>query len=95
MAMITLRNEVKDQGIIVALLSPGVVMTDGARSMMEIMQAAAGPEEAGTTEENSGSVPPPLLSVEESVAAMMEVIEALDESHDGSKLDHEGNVLPW
>ena len=95
MAMTTLRNEVKDQGVIVALIAPRFVLTDGASAMGEIRQAAAEREEERATESNSGSGPPNWLPVEESVAAMMEVIEALDESHDGSRLDHRGNVVPW
>lgn len=35
------------------------------------------------------------FSVEQSVAAMVEVLEELDESYDGSHLDLMGNVIPW
>jgi NAD(P)-dependent dehydrogenase (short-subunit alcohol dehydrogenase family) len=91
-AMRTLQVELRPRGIIVALISPGTVATDGL--------AAAGSAMAPCLEE----MPPAMqaaagggaqYSVEESVAAMAEVIEGLDETYDGSHLNLTGEIAPW
>ena len=91
-AMRTLQIELRPRGIIVALISPGTVATDGL--------AAAGSAMAPCLE----GMPPAMqvaagggaqYSVEESVAAMAEVIEGLDETYDGSHLNLTGEIAPW
>lgn len=85
-AMRELQGELRSRGIIVALISPGRVDTDGL--------AAAGRACAPVASEQIAGLPEP-LSVEASVAAMANVIADLDESYDGSHLDLHGNVVPW
>ena len=86
-AMRTLQIELRDARIIVALISPGRVDTDG---LAEAGAAVA----AGRNGAPPPSMPPP-LSIENGAAAMTEVIASLDETYDGSHLDLHGNVIPW
>ncbi len=87
-AMRALQLEVQNLGLIVALISPGIVDTDGLAEGFAAV-AASLPDDAPQIEMPSPS------SVEESVAAMVEVIARLDRSYDGSHLDSNGQVIPW
>ena len=88
-AMRALQVELREVGITVILMSPGLVDTDGlalaAAAMQSGMPAGAGPP---------ASVPPP-LTVSEAVSAMAATIESLDDSYDGSHIDLRGRTVPW
>jgi NAD(P)-dependent dehydrogenase (short-subunit alcohol dehydrogenase family) len=84
-AMRGLQLELRPRGVIVALISPGTVETDGFAAI-------------GNCERVLGGSRPPsraALSVEQSVAAMVKIIAGLDNTYDGSHLDPHGNVVPW
>jgi len=87
-AMRALQLELRQTGIIVALISPGRTDTDGLAASRAAVAASLG-----------DGAPPPnqpaALSVEQSVAAMVRVIADLNESYDGSHLDLQGNIVPW
>jgi NAD(P)-dependent dehydrogenase (short-subunit alcohol dehydrogenase family) len=91
-AMRTLQIELRPRHIIVALISPGTVATDGF--------AAAGNAMAPCLEEMSPAIQAAAagdaqFSIAESVAAMAKVIEGLDENYDGSNLTLTGEIAPW
>jgi NAD(P)-dependent dehydrogenase (short-subunit alcohol dehydrogenase family) len=87
-AMRALQLELRETGVIVALISPGRTDTDGLAASRAAVAASLG---EGAPPPNQ----PAALSVEESVAAMVRVIANLDESYDGSHLDFQGNRIPW
>jgi NAD(P)-dependent dehydrogenase (short-subunit alcohol dehydrogenase family) len=87
-AMRTLRLELRQTGIIVALISPGRTDTDGLAASKAAIAASLGDSAPPANQ-------PVALSVEQSVAAMVRVIASLDGSYDGSHLDFQGNVIPW
>jgi NAD(P)-dependent dehydrogenase (short-subunit alcohol dehydrogenase family) len=87
-AIRALQLELRQTGIIAALISPGRVDTDGLAASRAAVAASL---RDGTPLQNQ----PPPLSVEQSVAAMVRVIADLDESYDGSHLDLHGNIIPW
>ena len=82
-----LQLELRQTEIIVTLISPGRVDTDG----LAASRAAVAASLKGDTPPNQ----PAPLSVEQSVATMVRVIADLDESYDGSHLDFQGNRIPW
>lgn len=81
MAMKSAHADLKNRGVIVALVAPGMVDTD--------MLENAFPESA-----RPANFPEP-LTPEESVAGMTSLISGLDPSYDGRVLNHDGQVLPW
>lgn len=87
-AIRALQLELRQTGIIVALISPGRVDTDGLAASRAAVAASLGED----TPPPNQPVP---LSVEQSVATMVKVIADLDESYDGSHLDFQGNSIPW
>jgi len=87
-AMRALQLELRQTGIIVALISPGRTETDGLAASRAAVAASLG---EGAPPPNQ----PAALSVEQSVAALVQVIADLNKSYDGSHLDLRGNVIPW
>ena len=87
-AIRALQLELRHTGIVVALISPARTDTDGLAASRAAVAASLGPD-----------TPPPNqpapLSVEQSVAAMVQVIADLDESYGGGHLDFQGNSIPW
>lgn len=86
-AMRTLQHELRDDGVIVGLVSPGKVDTDGLALASKALAA--------------GRIAPPsggaisTLSIESAVGEIVKVIAGLDDTYDGSHLDLRGNVIPW
>jgi NAD(P)-dependent dehydrogenase (short-subunit alcohol dehydrogenase family) len=87
-AIRSLQLELRQTGIIVALISPGRTDTDGLAASRVAVAASLG-EDAPPPNQ------PPPLSVEQTVASMVRVIAGLDQSYDGSHLDFQGNRIPW
>ncbi len=72
MTMRSIAVDLQKQGVIVALLSPGVVDTDLMRSVQI-----------------------PKISVDESAAGLVRMIDALTLEHAGSFLRYNNQVVPW
>jgi NAD(P)-dependent dehydrogenase (short-subunit alcohol dehydrogenase family) len=87
-AMRALQLELRETGVIVALISPGRTDTDGLAASRAAIAASLRDSAPPANQ-------PAALSVEESVAAMARVIAGLDGSYDGSHLDFQGNIIPW
>ena len=87
-AIRALQLELRRTGIIVALISPGRTETDGLAASRAAVAASLGKDAPAPNQ-------PAPLSVEQSVAKLVQVIADLDESYDGSHLDFQGNSIPW
>ena len=87
-AIRALQLELRQTGIIVALISPGRTDTDGLAASRAAVAASLGKNASPPNQ-------PTPLSIEQSVAAMVKVIADLDQSYDGSHLDFQGNSIPW
>jgi NAD(P)-dependent dehydrogenase (short-subunit alcohol dehydrogenase family) len=87
-AMRLLRRELKGTGILVLILSPGLLDTDGAAKGRACVAASLA----------DGSPPPPPIPVRpvaEGVAAMVRIISELDASYDGYHMGVDGQIVDW
>ena len=83
MAMRVAQRDLKDKGVLVIPISPGVVDTDMLRNAY------------GDRDTASAAGLPRAQSTKTSVDGMTTVIESIDSSYDGSHMNHNGNVQPW
>jgi NAD(P)-dependent dehydrogenase (short-subunit alcohol dehydrogenase family) len=87
-AMLVLGRELKESGVRVVLISPGLVETEGAMRGGAAVAAKLGLDQPPPP-------PVPMISVDEAVSAMVKTLSELDESYDGHHIDLYGNTIPW
>ena len=83
MAMRVAQRDLKDKGVLVIPISPGVVDTDMLRNAY------------GDSDATRPAGMPNAQSTKTSVDGMTSVIAGIDSSYDGRHMNHDGNVQPW
>ena len=92
MLMHNLALDVAKRGILVGIVNPGLVDT---RGVMRLKPGEAPPEEFAALMPLIRAGKIKLITPEESVTAMVKLIENLTPVQSGVFLNYDGQVLPW
>lgn len=90
--MHNLALDVARRGILVGLINPGLVDT---RGVLKLKPGEAPPEEFATLMPLIRSGKMKLITPEESVTAMVKLIDGLTPAQSGTFLNYDGQTLPW
>ena len=88
MSMRFVAMQLKDRGVVVAMLDPG-------RTQTRMMRQAMGMSFEEASNSTEVKYPPSMLAANVTVAKLIAVIESMDGSETGVFLSNDGSTIPW